>query len=56
MNKRELLSQKRRAASWRHRWLRNAAFAKTFGDYSVKELPDEWLRVIIRIWIHRPLL
>ena len=26
--------------------LRNAAFAKTFGDYSVKELPDEWLRVI----------
>ncbi len=26
--------------------LRNAAFRKTFGDYSVKELPDEWLRVI----------
>ncbi len=26
--------------------LRNAAFVKTFGDYSVKELPDEWLRVI----------
>lgn len=26
--------------------LRNAAFAKTFSDYSVKELPDEWLRVI----------
>jgi hypothetical protein len=26
--------------------LRNVAFAKTFGDYSVKELPDEWLRVI----------
>jgi type I restriction enzyme M protein len=26
--------------------LRNGAFAKTFGDYSVKELPDEWLRVI----------
>ena len=26
--------------------LRNAAFSKTFGDYGVKELPDEWLRVI----------
>lgn len=26
--------------------LRNAAFSKTFGDYNVKELPDEWLRVI----------
>lgn len=26
--------------------LRNAVFAKTFGDYSVKELPEEWLRVI----------
>jgi hypothetical protein len=26
--------------------LRNVAFSKTFGDYSAKELPDEWLRVI----------
>jgi type I restriction enzyme M protein len=26
--------------------LRNPVFAKTFGDYNVKELPDEWLRVI----------
>ncbi len=26
--------------------LRNAAFAKTFGDYAVKDLPEEWLRVI----------
>ncbi len=26
--------------------LRNPIFAKTFGDYSVRELPDEWLRVI----------
>jgi type I restriction enzyme M protein len=26
--------------------LRNVAFAKTFGDYSAKELPDEWMRVI----------
>ena len=26
--------------------LRNPVFQKTFGDYSAKELPDEWLRVI----------
>ncbi len=26
--------------------LRNPVFAKTFGDYSAKELPDEWLRII----------
>lgn len=26
--------------------LRNPVFAKTFGDYAAKELPDEWLRVI----------
>lgn len=26
--------------------LRNTVFAKTFGDYNAKELPDEWLRVI----------
>lgn len=26
--------------------LRNAAFSKTFGDYTAKELPDEWMRVI----------
>ncbi len=26
--------------------LRNPVFAKTFGDYTAKELPDEWLRVI----------
>ena len=26
--------------------LRNAAFAKTFGDYAAKDLPEEWLRVI----------
>jgi hypothetical protein len=26
--------------------LRNPVFAKTFGDYAAKELPDEWLRII----------
>ena len=26
--------------------LRNPVFAKTFGDHTAKELPDEWLRVI----------
>lgn len=26
--------------------LRNTAFSKTFGDYSARDLPDEWLRVI----------